>query len=143
MSVLLNETPAAGEWVDIATRRCSGHIFGSLAPAVVWSDARGDDGELLVPADPVELASAINGTPHALLNGHDPGKPIGQVLEAAHFETESGVKFVAAIFGYYAGGEALSFEDRALTRRPPIVASNVARVARRQLDTTRYRPTRS
>jgi hypothetical protein len=114
MSVLLNETPAASEWVDIAARRHSGRIFGSLVPAVVWSDARGDDGELLVPADPVELASAINGTPHALFNGHDPGKPIGQVLEAANFETESGTKFVAAIFGYYAGGEVISFRGLGL-----------------------------
>jgi hypothetical protein len=114
MSALLNETPVARDWVNIATRRHSSGIFGSLVPAVIWSDARGGDGELLVPGDPSELAAAINGSPHMLLHNHDPGKPIGQVLEAANFETEGGEKFVAAILGYYAGGEVLSFRGLSL-----------------------------
>jgi hypothetical protein len=122
MSALLNETPAARDWVNIATRRHSGRIFGSLVPAVIWSDARGDDGELLVPVDPVELAAGINGSPHIFLHNHDPGKPIGQVLEAANFEAESGEKFVAAILGYYAGGDVLSFRGLSLDTKVSIAS---------------------
>jgi hypothetical protein len=122
MSALLNETPAARDWVKIATRRHSGSTFGSLVPAVIWSDARGDDGEILVPCDPIELAAGINGSPYTLLHNHDPGKPIGQVLEAANFDTEGGEKFVAAILGYYAGGEVLSFRGLSLDAKA-LVAS--------------------
>jgi hypothetical protein len=122
MSSLLNETPDAYNWVNIVTRRHSGRIFGSLVPAVVWSDARNEDGDLQVPVDPIALASDINAKPHILLNGHDPGKPIGQVLEAASFEAESGEKFVAALFGYYAGGEVISFQGLGLDTKASVAS---------------------
>lgn len=108
MSNLLN-TPAARDWVDAAISRHSKGIFGKLVPSVIWSDARGDDGELLVPVDPIELVAHINTTPLILLHNHDPGKPKGQVLESADFESDSGEKFIAAVLGYYAGGEVLDF----------------------------------
>lgn len=114
MSDLLNETSAARDWADSAIQRHSGSIFGKLMPGVIWSDARGLDGELLVPVDPVELTAGINGSPHIFLHNHDPGRPKGQVLEAANFETASGEKFVAAIFGYYSGGDVLSFRGLGL-----------------------------
>lgn len=121
MSDLLN-TPAARDWTASAIRRHSQGIFGKLVPAVVWSDARGDDGELLVPIDPVEYVALSNNKPLILLLGHDPGKPLGQVLETTYFESESGEKFIVAIFGLYAGGEILSFQGLGLDTKafPPL-----------------------
>jgi hypothetical protein len=110
MSDLLN-TPAARNWVDDAISRHSMGIFGKLRAAAIWSDARGDDGKLLVPIDPIELVDHINNSPIILLHNHDPGKPIGQVLESANFKSESGERFIAAILGFYAGGEVLSFRE--------------------------------
>ena len=119
MSDLLNESPAARDWANSTIRRHLMGPFGKLVPAVVWSDARGDGGELLVPVDPVELVSRINRNPHILLHNHDPGKPKGQVLEAANFETEGGEKFIAAVLGYYAGGDVLGFRGLGLDTKIP------------------------
>ncbi len=74
MSDLLT-TPEAKEWIKSATERYAGGIFGQLKPAVIWSDARGPDGRLLVAADPAVLAGRINSIPHVVLHNHDPGKP--------------------------------------------------------------------
>ena len=52
--------------------------------------------------------------PFILLHYHDPGRPIGQVLESANFESEGGEKFIAAALGYYAGGEVLGFRGLGL-----------------------------
>jgi hypothetical protein len=119
MSHLLKESPAAREWAAAAIRRHSTRNFGKLLPAVVWSDAKGDDGEPLVLVDPLALASRINKHPHPLFHNHDPGKPKGQVLEAANFETKNGDKFVAAVLGYYAGGDVLSFRGLGLDIKTP------------------------
>lgn len=115
----LIETPAARDWASGTIRRHSKGIFGKLVPAVIWSDARADDGELLVPVDPVDLVARINGKPHILLHNHDPGKPKGQVLEAANFEAEDGRRFVMAVLGYYAGGEVLDFRALELDTKAP------------------------
>jgi len=114
MSDLLNQTPAARDWVDNAIQRHSAGVFGTLLPSVIWSDARDDDGELRVPIDPVALVTQINGAPYTLFHNHDPGQPKGQIVEAATFETEDGKKFVAAILGYYAGGDVLDFRGLGL-----------------------------
>jgi hypothetical protein len=119
MSDLLKASPAAREWTTAAIRRHSVRNFGKLLPAVVWSDAKGDDGEPPVPIDPLALASRINKQPHPLFHNHDPGKPKGRVLEAANFETESGDKFVAAVLWYYAGGDVLSFRGLGLDIKTP------------------------
>lgn len=102
-------TPAARDWADDACRRHSKGIFGKLEPAVIWSDARGDDGEPLVPVDPADIVAKFNSAPLILLHNHDPGKPKGQVLECANFESNDGMKFIAAVLGFYAGGEVLEF----------------------------------
>ncbi|MEK2602501.1 hypothetical protein [Burkholderia arboris] len=108
MSNLLN-TVAARKWVSEAMLRHSNGIFGTVVPAVIWADVRGDDGKLVVPVDPQILVDEINSTPYALLHGHDPGRPKGKILECANFETEDGRRFIAAVFGYYAGGSVLNF----------------------------------
>ncbi|WP_144150090.1 hypothetical protein [Paraburkholderia sp. BCC1885] len=110
MSDLLT-TPEAKEWIKSATERYAGGIFGQLKPAVIWSDARGPDGRLLVAADPAVLAGRINSIPHMVLHNHDPGKPKGKILEAKPFVSISGDRFVVAILGFYAGGEVLGFAD--------------------------------
>lgn len=105
----LLDTIDARIWATEAIRRHSSGIFGKIVPAVIWSDARGDDGELLVPTDPKRLVAQINSSPFILLHDHDPGRPKGQVLESAEFEGERGERFVAAILGFYAGGDVLTF----------------------------------
>lgn len=111
MSDLLNTTPAARNWVDEAIRRHSNSIFEKLAPAVIWTDARGDDNELLVPVDPIKLVADINNHPYILLHNHDPGKPKGQILESANFANDGGVKFIVAVLGYYADSKILNFRE--------------------------------
>jgi hypothetical protein len=115
----LLDTPAARAWVKIAIQRHSDGIFGKLSPAVIWSDRRGDDGELLVAVDPQELVKKINSTPFIILHNHDPGKPKGQTLESAVFQSESGGSFVAAILGFYAGGKVLDFQRLGLDTTTP------------------------
>src|SRR5580692_10934765 len=110
----LLDTPAARDWADDAIRRHSNGIYGKVVSAVIWSDARGVDGELLVTADPLVLVSKINSSPFNILHNHDPGKPKGQILESAIFQTEDGERFVAAILGFYAGGEVLCFRNLGL-----------------------------
>ena len=102
-------TPATQDWVDAAIRRYSKGIYGKLVSAVIWSDARSSDDEILVPVDPIKLVTRINKESFILLHNHDPGRPIGQTLESANFKSKGGIKFIAAILGYYAGGEVLDF----------------------------------
>jgi hypothetical protein len=118
----MQETPAALKWAEEAERRHSEGKFGELVRAVIWTDARGADGELLVAVDPARLVTEINSNPFTLLHNHDPGLPKGQMLESACFESEGGQKFVAAVLGYYAGGDVLGFRDLGLdvgTSVPP------------------------
>ena len=116
-------TPAARDWVDNAIQRHSKRIFGKIVSEVIWTDARSDDGELLVTVDPIKLVAGINRNPYILLHNHDPGRPKGQILESANFESEDGIKFIVAIFGYYAGGEILDFQgvgfDKETLTPPP------------------------
>lgn len=113
MSDLLN-APIVQNWVEDVVKRHSKGIFGNLKSAIIWSDARDENGELLVPLDPVELAAKINENPFIVLHNHDPGRPKGQVLESAIFEDEKGGKFVAAVLGFYANGEVLNFRGMEL-----------------------------
>lgn len=99
MSDLL-DTPATRSWLVDAIQRNSNGKFGKLVPAVIWSDARNEAGKLLVPIDPEKLVSRINGDPYIILHNHDPGKPKGQIVESAAFETIDGKRFVAAVLGY-------------------------------------------
>lgn len=113
MSYLL-EVEAARNWVNEALIRHSNGIYGKLVSGVIWTDACGEDGELIIPANPVNLVDDINNKPFILLESHDPGNPKGQVLESAYFEDDNGTKFIAAIFGYYYGGNVLEFSQLGL-----------------------------
>ncbi|WP_057412826.1 hypothetical protein [Pseudomonas amygdali] len=109
MSDLIQDTPAALEWAEAAKKRHHTGKFGEIAPAVIWTDSRNVDGTLRVDVDPEKLAVQINRDPFILLHNHDPGCPKGKLLESAYFESATGRKFVAAVLGYYAGGDVLSF----------------------------------
>jgi hypothetical protein len=115
MPDLIENHAAAKEWVKSALSEFSGPAaFGRFASSVIWSDARGPDGEQLVPADPVALAASINSNGLRLLMRHDPGFPVGKVLAAEVFTPEDGNTFVAAILGFYEGAQ-LSFNDLGLS----------------------------
>jgi hypothetical protein len=110
---LIRETREALAWVDQVKAAYRGSkIFGKITSGVIWCDETGSDGKQLVPIDdPRALASDINTSGFPLLKGHDPGFPIGKVLRAEVFASPDGVTFIAAIFGFYAGGERLSFRE--------------------------------
>jgi len=114
MSNLIKESPGAQEWLSIAMRRHSTEIFGELVYGVVWADDPSGDGEYIVPVDPTKLVEDINGSLYMLYEGHDPGKPKGRVVESEIFKTGDGRRFVAAVIGYYAGGNVLHFEQLGL-----------------------------
>ena len=101
--------PDAERWLNDAIRRHSSEIYGKIKPAVVWTNALDEEGQLIVPIDPNELSRRINRDPFIILHNHDPGNPKGQVLESAVFDDGSGVVFVAAIMGFYAGGNTIEF----------------------------------
>jgi hypothetical protein len=111
MADLISQSPAATQWTQNTILRLSGGPFGKLVPAVIWTDTRDESGALLVPIQGHQLVESINNSPYILLNNHDPGKPVGQVLEAASFETHDGQRFVSAILGYFAGGDVLAFKQ--------------------------------
>ncbi|VXC41756.1 conserved hypothetical protein [Pseudomonas sp. 9AZ] len=114
MSSLIDKVPAAQAWLEDAFKRCSDEAYGSFVSAVLWTAQKDSTGELIVPVDPIELVRKINTSPFILLNNHDPGKPAGQVLESAYFESEEAECFVVAVLGYYAGGDASTFEELGL-----------------------------
>lgn len=103
--------PETVRWINDALKRHSSNIYGSIKPAVIWTNALDDDGQLIVPIEPNELSQRINQNPFTILHNHDPGNPKGKVLESAVFEDESNVVFVAAIMGFYAGGNAVEFSS--------------------------------
>lgn len=111
MSDFFRETPAALKWTAEAEQRYQGGKFGKIVRAVIWTDECDENGQLLVAVDPVRLVTKINSEPFTLLENHDPGRPKGQLLESALFESREGRKFVVAVIGYYAGGEVLNFLD--------------------------------
>ncbi|MGY3616202.1 hypothetical protein [Bradyrhizobium sp. USDA 10063] len=118
MPDLLANSADACLWVEqIKQRHSATAIFGKVVGSVIWSDATGPDGELLVPIDPVYIVDKINGDGLRLLKGHDPGFPLGKVLAAADFTSSSGERFVAAVLGLY-DGKRLSFRDLEVDTAP-------------------------
>jgi hypothetical protein len=111
MPDLIADNAEAAAWVDqVKAAHCHNSAFGRIVGSVIWSDATGSDGELLVPIDPVAIVAKINADWFPLLKGHDPGFPLGKVLAAAVFTSANGRKFVAAVLGFY-HGTRLSFRD--------------------------------
>jgi hypothetical protein len=118
MPALISETPEAGAWIDEAKLACAEiGAFGKIMPSVIWSDAVGLDGQMLVPIEPEALVADIRANSYPLLKGHDPGFPIGEILDAAVFTNPRGTRFIAAILGCYSGVR-LSFDALAINPSP-------------------------
>ena len=110
MPDLIEKSPEASVWMaEALAAHAGGDVFGRLASSVIWSNATDANGRLLVPVDPIQLAAKVNAEPFPLLLGHDPGRPMGQVLSAKTFGSPPGEVFVAAVLGFYEGGRKLGF----------------------------------
>ena len=115
MPDLIEKSPEASVWMaEALAAHAGGDVFGRLASSVIWSNATDANGRLLVPVDPIQLAAKVNAEPFPLLLGHDPGRPMGQVLSAKTFGSPPGEVFVAAVLGFYEGGRKLGFGDLGL-----------------------------
>ena len=112
MADLVTGHPDAMAWViQSELSHSSDGIFGKIAHAVIWSNATGPDGELLVPIDPDEYVARVNTHGIRLLHNHDPGAPLGKVLSAAKFTRPDGMAFIVAMVAHYEGGSILNFSD--------------------------------
>lgn len=124
MGSLVDDCPEAATWLDEATDALlATGAYGTVMGSVVWSDARDKTGQVILPIDPAELVTSINAAPLPLQHEHDPGRPLGKVLEARQFATGDGQSFVAAILGLYDATALRSFQsfgvDPDATSRPP------------------------
>ena len=58
MPDLIKENAEAREWLEeIRVNHSCNHVFGSYVGSVIWSDEVGQDGQLIVPADPSQLVA--------------------------------------------------------------------------------------
>lgn len=114
MSSLLDESVEAQLWSEGAMSRCQDSIYGRLVPGVVWTSARIEDGSQMVEGDAEVILQALRRERLPLLHEHDPGRPLGNVLEAAAFRTPDGELFIAAILGLYASKGVESFDELGL-----------------------------
>lgn len=108
---LVDRTPEAGAWLDDTSSRFQAMgNYGKILIATLWSDEKGEDGKPVVDIDPDYIVIQICSGQFPLLLDHDPGHPLGRILEAKKFTTPDGVDFIAGVLGLYAG-QRLSFED--------------------------------
>ncbi|MEN5365629.1 hypothetical protein ABE571_04425 [Stenotrophomonas sp. TWI273] len=116
MSSLLNESYEAQTWAQEAIKRHPDGIHGKIIAGVAWTDARAEDGALLVEGDPDVMLEKLQTGRIPLMKGHDPGRPMGNVLDAALFQTTRGERFIAVVLGIYESGIGLTFADLGLDR---------------------------
>ncbi len=114
MSSLLNESDEAQSWTKDAIKRHENGIHGRVIAGVAWTDARAEDGSLLVEGDPNVMLKNLQNGQIPLMNGHDPGRPVGNVLDAALFQTTRGERFIAVVLGIYGSRTGLTFADLGL-----------------------------
>ncbi|MDA7742594.1 hypothetical protein N8865_03180 [Francisellaceae bacterium] len=111
---MLNQISSTDEkqnaWIEVKKTLHSNTIFGKIVGALLWTNESGEDGKPLINIDPEELVTNINQNPWPLLEGHDPGKIVGQVLEAKLFEHENTNKSIVGILGYYNCDRVLDFK---------------------------------
>ena len=118
MSDLLTNCPEAGAWInEVKAEYATSKIYEEIRGSVIWTNAVGADGKLLVPLEPALAVEAINRDDFPLRKGHDPGLPVGEVLKAATFTALDGTVFIAAVLGLY-GNARLSFADIDLDPAP-------------------------
>jgi hypothetical protein len=132
MSNLIAEVPEASAWVEREkAARSDGAIFDCLRSAVVWIDEAGPNHEAIGGNDPTTLIAEINEKGMPTFLGHEPGMPTGRVVAAKEFVGPRGVRFVAAVFGFYGNEQRLQFSylgvDPAAPVLPPVTLPGLAR----------------
>lgn len=121
MRNLVNDTPEASAWVDLAmSGRFKDVALGKTVSAVLWTDDVCPEGEPIGGDDPSALIEEINAQGLPMFRGHDPGFPVGRTLAAKLFTSPSGVKFVAAILTLYEDQQRLSFGELGLNPSPSV-----------------------
>ncbi len=110
MSRLIDETPDAKSWVEqtlsVATKTRN---LGRLGSGVIWTDGYLEDGEPIGGSDPSEIINEIQESGLPLLHQHDPGCPVGRLINANSFTSPDGTLFVAAIMAFYEPNSVLNF----------------------------------
>ncbi len=125
MSDLIANSPDAQNWIEkVKTDHSESVVFGKIVGSVIWSDATGPDGQLLVPIDPIVIVEKINTEGLRLLKAHDPGFPVGRVLAAASFTGSKGESFVAAVLGLY-DGKRISFRELVVDTETEMSSSTI------------------
>jgi hypothetical protein len=116
---LINETPEASQWVEqtLPLRK----NLGRLAAAVMWTDTYLQDGEPIGGNNPAALIEEINEQGLPLLRGHDPGLPLGRVVDARVFKSPAGTRFIAAIVVYYQPEQLATFASFGADHLSPVV----------------------
>lgn len=110
MSSLIQQSPEAQIWVEAMIKKYEKlGAYERIVPAVVWSKSVGVDGNLILDVDPDQIVQMINSKSIPLIRNHDPGSPVGRVLEASRFDIIGSKCFVAAILGNYGQSGLLSF----------------------------------
>lgn len=111
MASLVSDCPEAELWLaSEMAAQTDKDIYGHIKASVIWSDARDEKGNIITPFDPAEIVAKINQSPLPLQHDHDAGRPLGKVLQAAHFRTRAGASFVAAVLGFYDQKNVARFE---------------------------------
>lgn len=109
MSGLFSDFPFAKEWYDSVVSNSSENVFNKFSVAVIWTNNKGKDGEILVPIDPYSMVDEINSIGYPLYKSHDPGAPLGRVIESKVLV--DGEKLtVAAVIGFYSEESITSFQ---------------------------------
>jgi hypothetical protein len=68
------------------------------SPSVIWSDAVDPDGQMMVPIEPEAFVADIRTNGYPLPKGHDPGAPLGEIIDAAAFIGPDRTRFIAEIY---------------------------------------------
>lgn len=126
MADLITETPEASAWVRREkAARANQDVFERFAGAVIWLDEPGANHEAIGGTDPAALIAEINQRGQPMFLGHDPGAPVGRVFAAGEFVDPRGVRFVAAVMGYYGEKQRLRFEQFGVDPTLPVDSPSV------------------
>ncbi|WP_404420323.1 hypothetical protein [Thalassospira australica] len=99
------------KWLLSVIGRHEGGVFEKLQPAIIWTNAKDENDNLLVALDPYLLTESINSSPYPLYEGHDPGYPIGRLIEAKLFEIDDVGMVVVGLLGVLGAKSTVSFAE--------------------------------
>lgn len=121
MKSLIEETPEAAAWVEQEqATRAAEVVFERFLPAVIWIDESGPNHEAIGGNNPTALIENINNEGQPTFLRHDPGSPLGRVVAARDFVAPDGVRFVAALLGFYGDRQRVRFGDLGVDSALPV-----------------------